>query len=93
MKITPNIIRCEFIGTHARVARSSHDENVGICGRVVSETRNTFAILHEGKKKTVAKDSSVFHFKLSDGTTVEVNGKLLVGRPEDRLKKNIRRLW
>lgn len=93
MNITPNIIRCEFIGTHGRVVRSSHDESVGIHGRVVSETRNTFSILNEGKKKTVAKDSSVFHFKLLDGTIVEVNGKLLVGRPEDRLKKSVRRLW
>jgi ribonuclease P protein subunit POP4 len=93
MNVTPNIVRCEFIGTHVRVAKSSHDENVGIRGRVVGETRNTFAILHEGRKKTVAKDSSVFHFTLSDGTIIEVNGKLLTGRPEDRLKKNIRRLW
>jgi len=93
MNITPNIVRCEFIGTDAGVARSSHRGNVGICGKVVGETRNTFAILHEGKKKIVAKDSSVFHFKFADRTIVEVNGRLLVGRPEDRLKKNVRRLW
>jgi ribonuclease P protein subunit POP4 len=39
------------------------------------------------------KDSSVFHFKFPDGTVVEIDGKLLVGRPEDRLKKRVRRLW
>jgi ribonuclease P protein subunit POP4 len=93
MNITPDIIRCEFIGTDVRVARSSHNGNVGICGKVIGETRNTFAILQEGKKKTVAKDSSVFHFKFADRTVVEVNGRLLVGRPEDRLKKTVRRLW
>jgi len=93
MNITPDIIRCEFIGTDVRVARSSHDGNVGICGKVIGETRNTFSILHEGKRKTVAKDSSVFHFKFPDRTIVEVNGRLLTGRPEDRLKKNVRRLW
>lgn len=93
MRITPDIIRCEFIGTYVRVARSSHSGNIGICGRVTGETRNTFTILHDGKKKTVAKDSSVFHFKFPDATTVEVDGRLLTGRPEDRLKKNVRRLW
>jgi ribonuclease P protein subunit POP4 len=93
MNITPDIIRCEFIGIDVRVARSSHDCNIGICGKVVGETRNTFAILHDGKRKTVAKDSSVFHFKFPDRTIIEVNGRLLTGRPEDRLKKNIRRLW
>ena len=93
MNITPNMIRCEFIGTDVKIARSSHRDNVGICGKVVGETRNTFTILHEGKKKTVAKDSSVFHFKFADRTIVEVNGRLLTGRPEDRLKKNVRRLW
>jgi len=93
MNITPNMIRCEFIGTDVKIARSSNRGNVGICGKVVGETRNTFAILHEGKKKTVAKDSSVFHFMFEDRTIVEVNGRLLVGKPEDRLKKNVRRLW
>ena len=93
MNITPNIIRCEFIGIDVRIARSSHVGNVGICGKVVDETRNTFTILHEGKKKTVAKDLSVFHFKFADKTIVEVNGRLLMGRPEDRLRKNVRRLW
>jgi len=93
MNITPNMIRCEFIGTDVKIARSSDRGNVGICGKVVGETRNTFAILHEGKKKTVAKDSSVFHFMFEDRTIVEVNGRLLVGKPEDRLKKNVRRLW
>lgn len=93
MNITPDIVRCEFIGTIARVARSSHDGNVGICGEVIGETKNTFAILHDGKRKTIAKESSIFHFKFPDRTVVEINGRLLTGRPEDRLKKSIRRLW
>jgi ribonuclease P protein subunit POP4 len=93
MNVTPDIIRWEFIGTDVRVARSSHDGNVGICGKVISETRNTFAILHDGKRKTLTKESSIFHFKFPDRTIVEINGRLLTGRPEDRLKKSLRRLW
>ena len=93
MEVTPNIIRCEFIGTEAKVAQSRHPGYVGISGRIIDETRNTFVILHEEKRKIVVKDSVVFHFRFSDGTIVEINGKLLVGRPEGRLKKRIRRLW
>jgi ribonuclease P protein subunit POP4 len=93
MKVTPDIIRCEFIGTEAEVSKSRDPKYVGILGKVVDETRNTFTILHERKKKIIVKDSAVFHFKFSDGTIVEINGKLLVGRPEDRLKRHIRRLW
>jgi ribonuclease P protein subunit POP4 len=93
MKITPDVVRCEFIGTQAKIHRSSHPENIGISGRVVDETRNTFSILQKTKCKIVAKQSSVFCFKFSDGTVVEIDGRILVGRPEDRLKKSIRRFW
>jgi len=93
MKVTPDIVTQEFLGTETRVARSSHKDYVGIHGRIMDETRNTFKILQNEKTKTIAKDSSVFHFKLQDGTVVEIEGSLLVGRPEDRLKKRTRRLW
>ena len=93
MKVMPNIISSEFIGTEAKVAKSRHQGYVGISGRIIDETRNTFVILHKGERKRIIKDSTVFNFKFSDGTIVEIDGKLLVRRPEDRLKKRIRRLW
>jgi len=43
--------------------------------------------------KNIIKNSAIFRFKLYDGQTVEIDGNLLVGRPEDRLKKKIKRLW
>jgi ribonuclease P protein subunit POP4 len=81
------------MGTEAKVSKSKHSGYVGLSGKIIDETRNTFTILNEGKRKIVLKDSSVFHFKFSDGTIVEIDGKILLGRPEDRLKKHIRRLW
>jgi ribonuclease P protein subunit POP4 len=93
MKVTPDVIRYEFIGTEAEVSKSTYPGYVGISGKIIDETRNTLTILHEGKRKIVVKDSAVFHFKFSDGTIVEIDGKILVGRPEDRLKKHVRRLW
>jgi ribonuclease P protein subunit POP4 len=93
MKVTPDIIRHEFIGTEGKIAKSQHAGYVGIHGEVINETKNTFTILHEGTAKSVIKNSAVFNFKFSDGTNVEISGKLLVGRPEDRLKKSVKRLW
>jgi ribonuclease P protein subunit POP4 len=93
MKVTADIIRGEFIGSEAKVAESPHADYVGISGEVVDETKNTFTLLHAGKTRNVIKDAAVFRFKFSDGTVVEIEGRLLVGRPEDRLKKNVKRLW
>ena len=59
----------------------------------MDETKNTFTIIHAGKAKKIIKGAAVFHFKFSDGTVVEIDGKLLVGRPEGRLKKTVKRLW
>ncbi|MGQ9460683.1 MAG: ribonuclease P protein component 1 [Candidatus Bathyarchaeaceae archaeon] len=93
MKVTPAILQQEFIGRNARIVRSSHPSYVGIVGKVVDETRNTISILHKDKKKIIIKNTAVFHFTFSDGTIVEIDGKAIVGRPEDRIKKRVRRLW
>ena len=93
MKITSSIVQDEFIGLEARVVKSSNLGLVGISGKVVDETRNTFTILQDGAQKVVVKDTSVFGFVMPDGTVVEIDGKAIIGRPEDRIKKRPRRLW
>ncbi|MCW3998549.1 MAG: ribonuclease P protein component 1 [Candidatus Bathyarchaeota archaeon] len=93
MKITPNILKQEFIGTKSTISKSSHADYIGLSGKVIDETKNTFSILHKNKVKRLVKNSAIFRFKFCDGTIVEIDGNLLVGRPEDRLKKNIKRLW
>jgi len=93
MKVTPAIVQQELIGLNAKVIRSSHPGYVGIEGKVLDETRNTILILHKNRKKTIIKNTTVFNFTMSDGTIVEIDGKTIAGRPEDRIKKRIRRLW
>jgi len=93
MRVTANIIRDEFIGLRAKVVRSINPEYEGIMGRIIDETRNTFLLSHNGRERRVIKETSIFHFIYPDGTVVEIDGKLLVGRPEDRIKKTIRRRW
>jgi ribonuclease P protein subunit POP4 len=93
MRVTPAVLQHEFIGLKAKVVRSSHPGYVGISGKVIDETRNTLIIRHKGRDKVIVKDVAVFHFVFPDGTTVEIEGKAIVGRPEDRLKKRLKRRW
>jgi len=93
MKITPEIINHEFIGVQGIVARSPHLNYIGIGGKVIEETRNTFTFLGEGQRRSIIKESAIFNFNFEDGTIVQIDGKLLVGRTEDRLKKSVKRLW
>ncbi|MFC1488185.1 ribonuclease P protein component 1 [Thermoproteota archaeon] len=93
MTVTPSIVQHEFIGLETNVVKSSNPDLVGITGKVVDETRNTFTILHDNKEKVVVKEIAVFDFALPDGTIVEMDGKVIMGRSEDRLKKRPRRIW
>jgi len=93
MKVTPAVLQQCFIGLNAKVTKSANPEHTSINGRVIDETRNTLVILHKGKEKTIMKDVAVFHFTLPDGTVVEIDGKAIVGRPENRVKKKVKRRW
>jgi ribonuclease P protein subunit POP4 len=93
MNVTPAVVQQELIGLNAKVVRSSHPGYVGIAGKVLDETRNTILILHKNKKKIVIKNTAVFNFTMPDGTIVEIDGKAIIGRPEARIKKRVKRLW
>jgi ribonuclease P protein subunit POP4 len=93
VKVSPDILQSELIGLRARVAKSLQADYLGIKGKVIDETRKTLVILHENKRKAVIKDVAVFHFTMPNGTIVEIDGKAIVGRPEDRVKRQVRRRW
>jgi ribonuclease P protein subunit POP4 len=73
------------------VLHDSNSSNVKLRGRVVDETMKTLVIQSTGLKR-VAKKDATFKFSL-DGVTVKVEGKSLIGRPEDRVKKQKKRKW
>lgn len=93
MMVKPSIVQHEFIGLEATVVKNSNPSIMGLSGRIVDESRNTFTILQDDNRKVVVKDISVFNFVMPDGTIVEIDGKVLKGRSEDRIKKRPRRLW
>ena len=93
MIVTPEIVQHEFVGCETKVVKSTNRNLVGIAGKVIDETRNTFTLYRDGEQKVVIKDTAVFDFTMSDGTVVEIDGKVIMGRPEERLKHRPRRLW
>lgn len=86
-----NITRHELIGLEAEVLEDSNPYNMNTRGTVIDETMNTLVIDDDGAKH-VAKKNAVFKFKLN-GKSVIVEGWALSGRPEDRVKKKIKRRW
>ncbi|MCS7120606.1 MAG: ribonuclease P protein subunit [Nitrososphaerota archaeon] len=93
MRIDASILQREFIGLEAKVVRSANPSKVGIKGRITNETKKTFTLLHNGREKMIVKETSTFHVKFPDGTVIEIDGKVLIGRPEDRVKRVVRRRW
>ncbi|MGB9978360.1 ribonuclease P protein component 1 [Methanobacterium sp.] len=92
--ITPkNIFRHELIGLPVKVAYSTHDEFIGIEGKVVDETKNTIRIETDNSEKIIPKRVATFHFYLPDGNIIELEGKIIIARPEDRIKKKFRKFW
>jgi len=90
------LVRHELIGLEVEVAESTNTDAVGIRGRVINETRNMLFVevtsgKHKGKEKGFAKEQCTFLFTLPAGGKVRIEGRLLVSRPEDRIKKKFRK--
>jgi len=93
ISITPyNLIRHELIGLNVKIVRDSNSCNLNLSGTVVDETRNTLTIMQDSVQKMISKNNALFQFSLPT-QDVQVKGLSLLGRPEDRVKKTIKRRW
>ena len=96
MITSKNIFYHELIGLYCEVIESSNKSFLGISGKVIDETKKTILIekiCENGiEEKLIPKDVSIFHFKLPNGNWVEIHGKILVSRPEDRIKKKFKKI-
>jgi len=78
-------LKGELIGKEVVVVDSKNKSNIGIEGKIVNETKNTIWVSDkESNLKKLIKKNIVLLFK---NEKIKVDGKILVGRPEDRLKK------
>ena len=80
------ILKAELIGKNVEVVEADNKDLNGITGKIIDETRNTFVVDTHNGEKTLVKDQVTLKME-HKGNTYEVNGKLLVNRPEERIKK------
>ncbi|MDL2246194.1 ribonuclease P protein subunit [Methanobrevibacter sp. OttesenSCG-928-K11] len=91
-----NIVHHELIGLNVNV-KKFHNKSFNLKGIVIDETKNTLKIetIEENgniSEKIFPKDVSIFQFKLPNGEFVEIDGKILLIRPEDRIKKRYKKI-
>ncbi|MBN1377010.1 ribonuclease P protein subunit [Candidatus Woesearchaeota archaeon] len=74
-------LKTEFIGLDIEVMDSGNKSLIGLKGKIIDETKNTF-VLKTGKgTKKVIKKHNIFNIQ---GKTVK--GNEIMKRPEDRIK-------
>lgn len=79
----------ELIGTHIKITNSKNKSLIGLQGKIVDETRNTILLsTNEGDKKII-KDQVEFDF-FTENKVMKIDGKSIVSRSEDRIKKRIK---
>ena len=92
MSITPeDLVRHELIGLEVEIKQSTNPSQKGLKGRVIDESFKTLEIETKTGEKTVPKENTIFVFTIPYKTKVQVDGNLLLGRPEDRIKKKLPR--
>jgi ribonuclease P protein subunit POP4 len=92
MKVSPdNLTRHELTGLTAHIVASSDPSLVCSRGVVVDESREMIHLNTERGLIRAAKQVCVLDVTLPDGLVVRIDGQHLRGRPEERLKKRLRR--
>ena len=80
-----NIFKHELIGLEGEIVSSSDPTLVGRKGLIVDETMNTFILATPKGEKRIPKKIVVIKVKINKEEVV-IQGKRLIGRPEDRVK-------
>ncbi|MBI2548927.1 ribonuclease P protein subunit [Candidatus Woesearchaeota archaeon] len=82
------LLRGELIGRELTVVDSLNKVLIGMHGKIIDETKQTLVITTTTGRKQLLKNTITIELVI-EGKKISVQGKLLVGRPEDRVKKRI----
>jgi ribonuclease P protein subunit POP4 len=94
MRIAPeNIVRHELTGLSTHVVESKDPNLTCRRGIILGETREMMHLDTMSGIVSVPKSVCVFDITLPNGAVVRVDGNVLRGRPEDRMKKRLNRSW
>ncbi|MBI4162763.1 MAG: ribonuclease P protein component 1 [Candidatus Aenigmarchaeota archaeon] len=91
MRTMKNILQHELIGLECEVVDAANKSNIGVKGKIVDETMKTIVLKEaSGKKAIIFKKEAQFRLWLNDKKII-IKGDHLVSRPEDRIKKKIKK--
>jgi ribonuclease P protein subunit POP4 len=94
MRITPeNIVRHELTGLPMHIVESADPNFVCKNGVILGESKKMIHFRANQRELSVSKNNSVFEMTLPNGDIVRINGSVLLGRTEDRMKKRLDRSW
>ncbi|MBW2982325.1 ribonuclease P protein subunit [Candidatus Woesearchaeota archaeon] len=80
-----DIVKHELIGLKIKVVDSKNKTNIGIKGKIIDETKYTIIVESKGEKKRLFKNNITIDV-YADRNIARINGKLLSGRPKERVK-------
>jgi len=80
-----NYLKKELIGLPIEILEAKNKSLVGIKGIIIDETKNTITIKNHSIKKII-KNQVILKIKF-DKKIIKIDGKLLLNKPEERIKK------
>jgi ribonuclease P protein subunit POP4 len=81
-----NALTDEIIGLTAKIKSSKNKGAEGLTGTIIDETKNMIILRTKNGDKKLIKKQHIFEIHEN-----EVSGAELVGRPEERIKRWIRK--
>lgn len=82
-----DVLKYELIGLEIEIVKSNNRTLEGLKGKILDESKNMFKIETDDHKiKNIIKNQVKIMINLNQKKYI-IDGKQLVGRPEDRLKK------
>jgi len=79
------MLMTELIGSEIEIVSAKNNALIGLKGVIIDETKNMIQIESNGKEKSIIKSQVTLKMKDKNKACI-INGKLLAGRPEDRIK-------
>ncbi len=89
MRNKRNLKAHELIGLDVEVINSSSYYLIGLKGKIIDETKNTFLVKTKKGIKRIPKKGNIFLFNLRN-MHVKIKGDEICFRPEERTKKVMR---
>mgnify|MGYP001571746500 CR=1 FL=1 len=84
-----DVLRYELIGLDVEIVESKNKILEGLKGKIIDESKNMLVLEVGNKTKKIIKSQVKLKMIINKRKFI-IDGKLLVGRPEERLKKRIK---